>query len=109
MEPIISPWIIYIMSVVTGLKVIFTLIAVGAFIFTGCAIQEDEYKEANIGIITLITATLIAILIPTRDTLLTMLVASYTTPENLSTLNEIAKTNLQDYIKLITEGINQIK
>ena len=90
------------MSVVTGLKVIFTLLAVGAFIYTGCAIQEGEDKEAYKGIITLITATLIAILIPTRNTLLT-------TPENLSMLNEVAKTNLQDYIKLITEGINQIK
>lgn len=38
-----------------------------------------------------------------------MIVASYITPDNLNMANELVKSNLNDYINIITNGINQVK
>ena len=47
--------------------------------------------------------------IPSRDTMIAMIVANYITPDNLHGANEAIKTNLQDYINMIVDGINKVK
>ena len=109
MEPIISPWIVYTISLATDLKVAFRLITFVAGLVMVFSIADEEFKRVKIaGGFCIITA-LISLLIPTKETLITMLVASYTTPDNLSLANEVFKSNLQDYINIITKGISNIK
>ena len=109
MEPIISPWIVYAISLATDLKVAFRLITFVAGLVMVFSIADEEFKRVKIaGVLCIITA-LISLLIPTKETLITMLVASYTTPDNLSLANEVFKSNLQDYINIITKGISNIK
>lgn len=109
MEPIISPWVVYAISLATDLKVAFIIITFVAGLVLVFSIADEEFKRVKIaGILCIITA-FISILIPTKETLITMLVASYTTPDNLSLANEVFKSNLQDYINIITEGISNIK
>ena len=47
--------------------------------------------------------------IPSRETMIAMVVANYITPDNLYGANEVIKSNLQDYINIIVEGINKVK
>ena len=56
-----------------------------------------------------IIAIVINIFIPSRDTMIAMIVSSYITPDNLHGANEAIKTNLQDYINIIVDGINKVK
>ena len=109
MEPIISSWAVYAISLATDLKVTFIIITFAAGLVMVFSIADEEFKRAKIaGVFCIITAV-ISILIPTKETLITMLVASYTTPDNLSLANEVFKSNLHDYINIITKGISNIK
>lgn len=47
--------------------------------------------------------------IPSRDTMIAMVVSSYITPDNLNGANETIKANLQDYIHMIVNSINDVK
>lgn len=47
--------------------------------------------------------------IPSKETMIAMIVANYITPDNLHGANEVIKSNLQDYINIIVEGINKVK
>ena len=38
-----------------------------------------------------------------------MVVANYITPDNLQGTNDVIKSNLQDYVNIIVEGINKVK
>ena len=38
-----------------------------------------------------------------------MVVANYITPDNLHGANDVIKSNLQDYVNIIVEGINNVK
>lgn len=109
MEPIISPWVVYAISLATDLKVAFILITLVAGLVMVFSIVDAEFKRVKIAGVLCIITVLISILIPTKETIVTMLVASYTTPDNLSLANEVFKSNLHDYINIITKGISNIK
>lgn len=110
MEPIISPWLIYIISMVSPLKCFFTMSAsVISIVLLFYFIGEVKWKYIKQLIIVDMISIFLALVLPTKETLIAMLVASYTTPDNLALTNEVIKTNLQDYIKIITDGIKQVK
>ena len=109
MEPIISPWIIYAMSISTCFKIIFGVIAFILGFATACFMAEEEFEDATKCLILTVASLIIAIIIPTKETIISMIVASYVTPDNLNIANELVKSNLNDYINIITNGINQVK
>ena len=109
MEPIISPWIIYVMSIATCFKVLFAVIAFVFGFAMACTIAEEAYEDASKCLILTVASLIIAIIIPTKETIISMIVASYITPDNLNMANELVKSNLNDYINIITNGINQVK
>lgn len=132
MEPIISPWLIYLAGIVNPLKFSLGVMAFIGFIsffivggfyyccapYDGC---RDEYrKEAEakqqgalklIKIIVPITfvSFLVQAFIPDKDTLIAMAVANIVTVDNIQGANEFVKTNVQDYINMLTDAINKVK
>lgn len=114
MEPIISPWIIYIIDVLSGFRFISVLIMVlgilALIFFPMIADTADVQKETIIRIEKLIGAIvivsiLLVIFIPAKTTLLTMLVLQYTTPDNIT----LVQDNVVDFIQKVMEACKGVK
>ena len=110
MEPIVSPWIIYLFSILTKLNIVAFSIAVFSwvsifFIFLNKIIYGDDleiefnYKYA---IIIAVIATIIVILIPDEKTMLAMLTLSFITPDNIV----ITENHVIDLITKIMDAVN---
>ena len=110
MEPIISPWVIYLFSVLTKLNtVVFTIaifswatiffIALDKIIYGDDMEIEFNYKYA---IIVAVIATIIVILIPDEKTMLAMLTLSFITPDNVV----IAENHIIDLVTKIMDAVN---
>lgn len=125
MEPIISPWTIYLINLTYNISQLLLAISTMCLIFSVAATlilifsygdYEYEEKLCNKCIkflkysipIMFITAT-INTFIPSRDVMIAMVVSSYITPDNLYGANEAIKANLQDYINIIVNGIKDVK
>ena len=91
MEPIVSPWIIYLFSVLTKLNIVAFSIAVFSwvsifFMAINKIIYGDDMEipfNYKYVIIVLITSTVLTIIIPDRQTMLSMLTLSFITPDNI--------------------------
>lgn len=98
MEPIISPWLVYALSLVNPLILILAVVAILAV--TALAIvytDYDFYDERGSNKVKAIWAvfiisTLLAIFIPSKNTLIAMYIANHITPDNLSNAQEIITT-----------------
>jgi hypothetical protein len=108
MEPIISPWIIYAISVLSSVKFILMLGCVVSSIVWGMSIilnEEDGakilFKYSSIAFIVCIMPT---ILIPSKETMLTMLTLHYVTPDNLS----LVQNNVVEFIQEIVEALKGV-
>ena len=110
MEPIISPWIIYLFSILTQLNIVAFSIAVFSwvsifFIFLNKIIYGDDLEiEFNykIAVIVAVIATTIVILIPTEKTMLAMLTLSFITPDNVV----IAENHIIELVTKIMDVVN---
>ena len=126
MEPIISPWTIYLINLTYNISQLLLAIVVvcSAFSFGAILIiflsYVDDYtddikmrdkciKFIKYSIPTIFIAITINTFIPSRDTMIAMVVSSYITPDNLNGANETIKANLQDYINIIVNGIKDVK
>ena len=110
MEPIISPWVIYLFSVLTKLNTVaFTIaifswatiffIALNKIIYGDDMEIEFNYKNA---IIVAIIATMLVILIPDEKTMLSMLTLSFITPDNVV----ITENHVIDLVTKIMDTVN---
>ena len=110
MEPIVSPWIIYLFSILTKLNIVAFSIAVFSwvsifFIFLNKIIYGDDLEiEFNykIAVIVAVIATTIVILIPTEKTMLAMLTLSFITPDNVV----IAENHIIELVTKIMDAVN---
>jgi hypothetical protein len=121
-NPIISPYLIYLMSVSTGLRVAFGLVGILGLIASVFAYVPNSIEEwgktktilkYNIGFIICI---LLSILIPSETIIIKMIVAKNITPNNLSLivkegkeLKENIKKDVLDIIMAIGEKSNKDK
>ena len=109
MEPVVSPWIIYLFSILTKLNVVVsiaTLFSWAAILVIGLykIIYGDDMEiEFNfkIAVIVAVIATIIVILIPTDKTMLAMLTLSFITPDNIG----IAEDHVIDLITKIMDVV----
>lgn len=118
MEPIISPWIPYIASVVDSIKGIFiTVLVISLAIATITGI--DYYVESPFGdkearkkakkmlkysLIAAFVTVLPVIFIPTKETFLAMVTLNYITPDNI----QVVQGNVVDFVNQIMEAINRV-
>ena len=110
MEPMISPWVIYLFSVLTTLNTVAFIIAIFSwvtifFIALNKIIYGDDmeikFNHKN-AIIVAVIATTIVILIPPEKTMLAMLTLSFITPDNVV----IAENHIIDLVTKIMDAVN---
>jgi phage-related holin len=114
MHYIINPWIFYLFNLVGNLETLLIVFLVFAGVFTvfimGCFILEDDFKHplfitAKKLILPLIIAAFLLVLLPSKDTMTEMLVASYVTTENI----DKAAVTGKDIVDYITEKVVEMK
>ena len=125
MEPIISPWTIYLINLtynisqlllaISTMCLIFSVAATLILIFNYCDYEYEEKlcnkctKFLKYSIPTIFITATISTFIPSRDVMIAMIVSSYITPDNLHGANDVIKSNLQDYVNIIVEAINKVR
>lgn len=133
MDPVISPWLIYLISVINSIRIfafilglVFSIPLLIYFVSDFFnyinenilfPYQLDEYekfkkrnsKQIKKYFILCLTFILVGLLIPSKETLITMLIVNVITPDNINMSNELIKHNVQDYVNIIVDGINKTK
>lgn len=133
MDPIVSPWLIYLISVINSIRIfafilglVFSIPLLIYFVSDFFnyinedilfPYQLDEYEELKKRnskqikkyFILCLTFILVGLLIPSKETLITILIANVITPDNINMSNELIKHNVQDYVNIIVDGINKTK
>ena len=115
--PIISPWIFYLISVFDALKIILTIVSIAlgfvmVFLLAGffCNLEYysdvkeawEDYKWIKKFVVGLIVILLLLVVIPSKETMYTMLVADNVTYENV----EIATDTIKDGVDYIFEKLD---
>lgn len=126
MNPIINPWSIYLINVLSGLKNFF-IAAVVAAIFVGIGIaiyfltvianpyydeddEKDQNKILNIkkcfkkSVVGLIISALLVVIAPSKDTMYTMLALDNLTTDNIQAIGKTGK----DVIDYVSDQIDKI-
>ena len=105
MEPIVSPWIFYWVDIISGLKgflcatmtafICFCIIGVVHVSVEFCgdygSFIEKHYKKIKTVVVLMMVNILLLIAIPGKDTMITMIVARYTTENNLNYILDVSK------------------
>ena len=113
MEPIINPWIVYgidvisKLSVVAFIMVIASLIGVLIFAMNDSTYGNDEHENKifKILLIVLLVATVFLVILPSKDTMLTMLALYYVTPDNI----QAVQGNIVDFVSQIAQAVKDVK
>lgn len=126
MNPIINPWSIYLINVLSGLKNIF-IVAVAAAILVGIGnaiyflividspyYNEDDEKDQNKilnikkcfkkSVVGLIISALLFVITPSKDTMYTMLALDNLTTDNIQAIGKTGK----DVIDYVADQIDKI-
>lgn len=107
MEPIISPWIIYVLHVFDKLYfaggMLLMCCATIAPILAIIGDMEDSasmMKYAKILAIVAVICALVLIIVPDKNTLTAMLAATYITPDNI----KLIQGNIVDFVQQISNA-----
>lgn len=115
MEPIISPWVFYFMGVAEAVQFLFGAFGIIALILMlivdlSFLASEGEVFKKTLSIVmypVLLIMITIAALIPSKETMMQMLVASQVTPNNVSAVVDLGKKlkdeTKEDVIDIIKE------
>lgn len=110
-NPIISPWIIYLIDMCDGVNLLLSRIIIVTFFGLGVVlvwrclmvddISEDDnkrfYRIVKSGIAIIIAVSVTQTLMPTKETAYKMLVSTYVTEENIEKATDAIKSGV-DYI-----------
>ena len=109
MEPIISPWVIYVIHVLSSLHdtamVFLTISCILAIImFLPAIIEEAEEPQKYLKMAVIIAAVSggVIIIIPDKDSMIAMIAVSYITPDNI----QLVQGSIVDFVKQISEAVN---
>lgn len=114
MEPIISPWIIYIVSVVSKINnlldflLVMSTIVLAVALFVAPIMMDNGHGKAlkkilkYSGIVFTISGFL-GVVIPDKDTLIAMLAAQYVTPDNV----QAVQGNIAEFVSNIIKATKQ--
>ena len=92
MEPIISPWTVFALAHIETVRALILILGTVGIASLGTFFKElSDY--AKIGIVSgVIVLFLVALLFPSKETLIAMYIANHVTPDNLSNAQEIIMT-----------------
>lgn len=107
-DPIISPWLIYLLELINTLKVIFSIAGIlGITICIAALIIENKLFLKHF--ILAVVISIIGILIPTQKTLIAMIAAKHITPANVTRAVETGKDIKEEIKKDIIEILQQVE
>ena len=119
--PIINPMYLYLIEVLHNLDVLNHLVFI-VLAFFACLIivfyMSDEASREKINannpkvrflFVAFVISGMIAVLVPTKDAMYKMLIASYVTTDNIQIVNDAIKTNLQDYLNMLGETVKNMR
>lgn len=119
--PIVNPMYLYLIEVLHNLDAINNLVfgALAVVVLLICTMYFiDEYAREEIEknkvivkrfFIAFVVSLLITLLVPTKDAMYKMLIASYVTTDNIQIVNDAIKTNLQDYLNMLGETVKNLR
>lgn len=119
--PIINPMYLYLIEVLHNLDMInnIILIVLAAVVFVvGMSYIFEEHTREELNqhkgkiialFVAFVVSGMIAVLVPTKDAMYKMLIASYVTTDNVQMVNEAIKTNLQDYLNMLGETVKNMR
>lgn len=113
MEPIVSPWIIYLISTISkmhdmlavSLGILVVTCFLGFVFFTSSCFDEDgellnlKKKYGKKVFIAVIVNALLLVAVPGEKTMTTMLVAQYATENNLNYILDVTKQIIEEVKK----------
>ena len=114
MEPIINPWLIYIVNMCGTLKEVATIIAILITLpisIIGINITMVNEKDKiyirieKYLIGAFVVLLFLAVAIPTKETCLAMLAAYYITPDNI----QAVQGNIVDFVEQLANAVKGIK
>ena len=114
MEPIVSPWVFYAISLcgkvsAAGQFIMFASVVVFiislAFYFGDEKLSADLKKATKIAFVLFIVGGIIFLLVPNKETAITMLTASIITPDNVTAV----QNNAVDFIQKIAKAVAEAK
>lgn len=114
MEPIVSPWVFYAISLcgkvsAAGQLMMFASVAVfiisSVFYFGDKELPADLKKATKIAFVLFIVGGIIFLLVPNKETAITMLTASVVTPDNITAVQD----NAVDFIQKIAKAVAEAK
>ena len=119
-EPIVSPWIFYLIEVISTLKVTSLVVAITTagiamlFLGMGFFMADKEYesvfaKHFKRSLIICIIASTVSILCPSQNTMYKMLISNYVTPNNLEYIHETIKGDMNDALNAIADNIIKVQ
>ena len=115
MEPIISPWIFYLISVSESLKVFSIIAAILIFILLLFlfGVRSETYDEEpkielckwiKISAISVVIFSFLSITLPSEQTSYNMLTAQYVTPNNIQNGKEAIVDMIREISTAVREG-----
>ena len=110
MNSVINPWIFYLMDVSAGIEVasMVALIVCGAVCALGTLgigeYQKGYFQTFKVFIIISIVAGVLAVIIPSQETLMKMLITSCITPDNI----EFGVETVKSIVEYIVETVNSM-
>lgn len=119
-DPIISPWLIYLIDTVEPLInviIVSAIVSISMFILlltANAAIYDDDKIEENSKKVKLflkvgVICGLLLVFIPRPCTLYKMVVANYVTPANIQATGEFADKTMDKVIDKITNAIQKFE
>lgn len=121
-EPLINPWIFYFMDVGCSLKCVFsvsllimTVIMTVTLIIAICEESDEEseiskrWRWVKLSIIICLVGSLLWCIIPSRDTILSMVIASYVTPKNIETVGDYTDKTIDKVIEKIIKAAKEME
>lgn len=123
MEPIVSPWLIYVIEMLGSLRILMGVLAFLGFVsfifmfpaatfeFSDVTEEDRQFYRRKLWIPTtvLLTSIVIAVLLPSREAAYKMLMASYVTPNNIHTVGKEANEAVGVLLDNITNHMKELK
>ena len=104
MEPIVSPWVFYAISLCGKISTagqLTMLASVAVFIISSIFYFGDK----ELPFVLFIVGGIIFLLVPNKETAITMLTASVVTPDNITAVQD----NVVDFIQKIAKAVAEAK
>lgn len=118
-DPIINPWVFYLISLCDKVSVAFTVVAVGlvalaVFLTIGLVIDGDFADNRMIKAVVILYAVggvsaLLAVFVPSGTTVTAMVAANNITPETVAAVGRTVTESAETITRIILQTINEVQ